>query len=421
MELRIIKGAIIGNKIQKSLAFLTIFLASMLIATILNLTLGIGDQVAKELRSYGSNIVVLPRGNSLSVEIDGREFRPLASDSYLEEANLKSVKEIFWRNNIVGFAPFLEGEIGDDEGRKWAILGTYFDKNVAIEDEPNYRTGVRVVYPFWSIEGEWISDDSSNEVLLGEEIARSRSLYVGDSIKIGGEEFVIKGILKGDAENKLIAPLALVQKLLNMEGKVARVEVSALTIPENDLSIKARRNPDALDALEYDVWYCTAYVSSIAYQIEESFHGTSAKALMRVSGGESSVVKKIQSLMGVVTIITLLASSIGIASLIATEIHRRKKEIGLLKALGASALSIYALFIAESLLIALFAGIVGTVAGYFLSNLMAVGIFNHGVGVSYIVLPLSVSFALFVVVVGSILSMRSVVELSSAEVLYGRK
>ena len=101
MELRIIKGAIIGNKIQKSLAFLTIFLASMLIATILNLTLGIGDQVAKELRSYGSNIVVLPRGNSLSVEIDGREFRPLASDSYLEEANLKSVKEIFWRNNIV--------------------------------------------------------------------------------------------------------------------------------------------------------------------------------------------------------------------------------------------------------------------------------------------------------------------------------
>lgn len=423
MEFRIIKGAIWGNKTQKGLAFLTIFLASSLIAAMLNLTLGVGDKIAKELRSYGSNIVVLPHGGSLSLEIEGQEFRPLQGETYLEESRLKSIKEIFWRNNIVGFAPFLEGRIKDKEGEVWALVGTYFDKNVPIADEPSYQTGAKILYPFWSVEGEWIEDDSMTEILLGEELAKNRGLKIGDTIWLGALELKVKGILHGfeEGNHKIIASLNLVQKLLDAQGKVSRVEVSALTVPENDLSIKARRDPEALDALEYDTWYCTAYVSSIAYQIEEEYKGASAKALMKVSDGESKVVKKIQSLMGVVTLLALLSASIGIASLMASEIHRRKKEIGLLKALGASSLSIYALFVSESLLVALLSGTLGGLAGYGISMLMALGIFGHTLGVSWIILPLTVSFALLVALFGSLLPMRGVVDLLPAEVLYGRK
>lgn len=423
MEFRIIKGAIWGNKTQKGLAFLTIFLASSLIAAMLNLTLGVGDKIAKELRSYGSNIVVLPHGGSLSLEIEGQEFRPLQGETYLEESRLKSIKEIFWRNNIVGFAPFLEGRIKDKEGEVWALAGTYFDKIVPIADEPSYQTGAKILYPFWSVEGEWIEDDSMTEILLGEELAKNRGLKIGDTIWLGALELKVKGILHGFEEGnyKIIASLSLVQKLLDAQGKVSRVEVSALTVPENDLSIKARRDPEELDALEYDTWYCTAYVSSIAYQIEEEYKGASAKALMKVSDGESKVVKKIQSLMGVVTLLALLGASIGIASLMASEIHRRKKEIGLLKALGASSLSIYALFVSESLLVALLSGALGGLAGYGISMLMALGIFGHTLGVSWIILPLAVSFALLVALFGSLLPMRGVVDLLPAEVLYGRQ
>ncbi|MFV0480624.1 MAG: ABC transporter permease [Campylobacteraceae bacterium] len=423
MEFRIIKSAIFGNKTQKFLAFLTIFLASMLVASMLNITLGIGDKVAKELRSYGSNIIVLPQGGSLSIDIGGSEFRPLQNEVYLEEKYIASLKEIFWRNNIVGFAPFLDGKVLGKNGENYDILGTYFDKYVPLKDEDNFFTGAKIVYPFWTIEGVWPNDNNTNEILIGEKLAKTLNLKAGDKIELKDRTLDITGVLIGaeNSENKLITSLKLAQELLNLDGKIAWIEVSAMTIPEDDLSVKARRSTDDLDAVEYDLWYCSAYVGSIAFQIEEEYKGASAKALMKTSEGESQVVKKIQSLMGVVSILALVAASIGISSLMASEINRRKKEIGLLKALGANNLSIYFMFLAESLIVALFAGIIGAFAGYGVSMLMAIGIFGHPIGVSWIILPLTVSFALIIAIFGSIFPMKSVVELLPAEVLYERK
>ena len=64
MQLRLIKSSITGSKVQKGMAFITILLATVLIACMLNITLKIGDQIASELRGYGSNIVVLPKGEA---------------------------------------------------------------------------------------------------------------------------------------------------------------------------------------------------------------------------------------------------------------------------------------------------------------------------------------------------------------------
>ena len=101
MFFRIIKASILNSKDNKILAFLTILLSVSLIACMLNVTLKIGDEVAKELRSYGSNIVVLPSSQNLSIEIVGKEYSPLKNEDYLNEKDLHKIKEIFWRNNIV--------------------------------------------------------------------------------------------------------------------------------------------------------------------------------------------------------------------------------------------------------------------------------------------------------------------------------
>ena len=240
-----------------------------------------------------------------------------------------------------------------------------------------------------------------------------------------GGKFNVKvsGILKGAAEesHKIVAPLKLVQELLDKPGLYAKAEVSAITIPENDLSVKARRNLDSLDAEQYDMWYCSAYVSSIAYQIEENYPAVSAKAMMQVSDAESNIVKKIQSLMGIVSIIALAVSAIGITSLMTSEIYRRKKEIGLLKAIGASNFEIYTLFASESLVVALFAGVLGAILGYALSYVIAFSIFGHGIGIAWIMVPLSIAFALLISIIGSIVPMKNLVKLLPAEVLYDRK
>ena len=422
-----IKSSITGSKVQKTMAFITILLAALLIACMLNITLKIGDQVASELRGYGSNIVVLPRGESLSIEIEGKNFTPLKSQNLLPEADIYKIKEIFWRNNIVAFAPFLETKVKDEKGNEFSFEGTYFDKNIGLKDEPEFSTGVKMLYGFWGVEGVWPKDESMDEILVGEELAGAKNLKVGDKLNLSGsaatKEVKIVGILKGagDETHKLIGSLKLAGELSGHVSSYTKAEVSAMTIPENDLSLKARRNLDNLDSAEYDKWYCSAYAGSIAFQIEENLPNVSAKASLQVSDAESNIVKKIQSLMGIVSIIALVVSAIGITSLMTSEIYRRKKEIGLLKAIGASNFEIYALFASESLVVAFFAGITGAFLGYALSYVMSYIIFSHGIGIAWIVLPISVAFALLISVVGSLMPMRNVINLLPAEVLYDRK
>ena len=427
MQLRMIKSSITGSKVQKTMAFITILLAALLIACMLNITLKIGDQVASELRGYGSNIVVLPRGESLSIEIEGKNFTPLKSQNLLPEADIYKIKEIFWRNNIVAFAPFLETKVKDEKGNEFSFEGTYFDKNIGLKDEPEFSTGVKSLYGFWGVEGAWPKDESMDEILVGDELAKAKNLKAGDKLSLvgknGTKEVSVVGILKGasDEAHKLIGSLKLAGDLSGHAGSYTKAEVSAMTIPENDLSLKARRNLDNLDSAEYDKWYCSAYAGSIAFQIEENLPNVSAKASLQVSDAESNIVKKIQSLMGIVSIIALVVSAIGITSLMTSEIYRRKKEIGLLKAIGASNFEIYALFASESLVVAFFAGITGAFLGYALSYVMSYIIFSHGIGIAWIVLPISVAFALLISVVGSLMPMRNVINLLPAEVLYDRK
>ncbi|QKF64699.1 ABC transporter permease [Campylobacter corcagiensis] len=416
MIFKIILSSIRGD--MKILSFLTIFLTSLLISSMLNITLSIGNVVSKELRSYGSNILVLPKGNSLSIDVGDQKFEPLKNENYINESDLHAIKEIFWRNNIVGFAPFLTALVDDKK-----IVGTYFDKNVKVTDEEDFTTGIKAIYPFWKIDGKLPKDDSLDEVLVGSDLALKENLKLNDEINIAGKTLKVVGILDfgGEFSNKFITSLKFTQTLLNLENKVEKVEVSALTIPENDLAIKARKNLDYLDQVEYDLWYCTAFVSSIAYQISEDLKGADAKPQTQISDAESSVVTKIQTLMLVVSLISLIVSSIAISSLMTSEIYRRTKEIGLLKALGATNFQIYLNFALGSVVVAVFSSLVGVIFGYLISQIIAYFIFSHFINFSLIVIPITLFFAVLIALIGSLLPMKNVINLLPAEVLYASK
>jgi len=427
MFLTLIKNSILRNKTQKMLTFLACFLTTVLICSMLNLTLGVGNEVGKQLRSYGSNIVVLPKGSSLSIEVGNQIYEPLKNKSYLDESNLHKIKEIFWRNNITAFAPFLEGEISfssneNKEAKKGIILGTYFDKKIDVADEDDFHTGIKSLYPLLSVDGAWASDDSVDEIMLGDTFAKENQLKIGDSLIINDKSLKIVGIIShfSKNENKIITSLKLAQEILNKPGLFSKAEVSALTIPENDLAQKARRDLSSLNQIEYDKWYCTAYVSSIAYQIEEDFKGASAKAQTSISEAEGLIINKVQSLMGATAVICLIVASVAISSLMSSEVHRRAKEIGLLKVLGATTAQIYLIFVCENLLVALFAAFLGWLLGLGLCELIAYQIFNHSIELSFISLPLCLVFALLAVLLGCLFALRGVAALTPAEVLYGK-
>ncbi len=422
MLIKMIKSSIFKNKTQKALAFLTCFLASSLICTMLNITLSIGNEITKDLRNYGSNILVLPKGSSLSIEIGDEVYEPLKDKNYLEEKDLHLIKEIFWRNNITAFAPFLEGKVLFNQKKEALIMGTYFDKLINVSDEEDFKTGIKSLYPLLKLSGKWASDDSLSEVMIGEDFAKNNALKEGDFIELGARRVQVVGILAqaDKMSNKIITSLALAGDLLGKKGLYSKALVSALTIPENDLAQKARRDSSSLNQLEFDAWYCTAYAGSIAYQIEEDLKGSSAKVLNSINDAQNLVVKKIQSLMAITSILCIIAASIAISSLMSSELHRRKKEIGLLKVLGANTFQIYLIFASENLVVALIASVFGFAFGILNSQLIALTIFDSFISIAWIILPLSLIFAGLIAILGCLLQVLNISTLSPVQVLYGK-
>ena len=420
---------------RKLLAIITIFLASGLVSALLAVSIDIGDKMAKELKSYGANILIEPASSAVLPEV-GNANTSLATQDFIDEKELPNIKDIFWRNNIVGFAPLLSAEVQIEGGQKIGVLGTFFDHNIAIPDEDDYHTGQKIISPYWHVEGEWV-DDAQNHfttqvpALIGKQLAQTLNRKIGDRFVLRYQtqeqdnriEIEIKGVVStgGNEEQQILLPLSAVQNLLNLQGKVQSVKVSALTVPENELSRKARSNVDALDAAEYDRWYCTAYVSSISHQLEEAVSGAVVRPIWQVAASEGVVIEKIQLLLAVVTLAAVIAAAMGIASLMTTSIIERSKEIGLMKALGAYQWQIVLLFYCEAIISALFGGIFGCVSGWGLARFIGISLFNEPLSFAWIVIPCVLVLAILIALIGTWFPAHRIARLYPVEVLYGRQ
>jgi len=415
------------NLRRKLLAVLTVFLASGLISALLAVSIDIGDKMSRELKSYGANILIEPAGQAALPALFSEKSNPLSGQDFLDEKELPNIKDIFWRNNIVGFAPLLGGEVMLND-KPVTILGTFFNQPVNVPDEEDYRIGQQAVSPYWQVTGAWPQEPVAEhpQTLAGQTLAKRLGLKPGDQLTLKGENnsqtLTVSGILAsgGDEDNQLVMPLSLTQSLLGLPGKVQAIRVSALTVPENELSRRARENLDALNAEEYDLWYCTAFVSSIAHQLEEAISGSVVRPIWQVAASEGVVIDKIQLLLAVVTLAALVAAAMGIASLMTSTIMERAKEIGLMKALGARQWQIMLLFYLEAASSGLLGGAAGCVAGWGLAKSIGLMLFDAPLNFAWVVVPCVLVVAVLIALIGTWFPARRIARLYPVEVLYGR-
>jgi putative ABC transport system permease protein len=410
------------NPHRKGLVVATVFLAAALVSALLSVSIGIGDKMAREMKSYGANILMEPTEEAVLPHLFEEQGSLSPGRSFLSERDLPQIKSIFWRHNIVGFAPLLAGQ-ADADGGKVRILGTFFNKLLPVEGEADYRTGQKIIAPYWKVSGSW-PDDEKNEALAGAGLAAKMQWRVGQTLTLNQAQAVtISGILEsgGDEDNQLVMPLKLTQRLLGLDGKIQAVRVSAMTVPENRLSQQARTNRDSLTAEEYDVWYCTAYVSAISHQLEEAIPEAQARPIWQVAASEGLIVEKVQLLLIVATCAALLAASMGIASLMASTIMERAKEIALMKALAARPWQIMLLFYAEAAISAVLGGLLGCGAGWLLARQIGWTLFGAPLGLAWIVVPSVLLLSVLIAVIGTWFPVRQIALLYPAEVLHGRR
>ena len=231
----------------------------------------------------------------------------------------------------------------------------------------------------------------------------------------------VSGILStgGPEDDQIVAPLALAQQILGKPGAVRRVYVSALTKPEDALARRGEANPKSLSPELYDRWYCSPYANAIAYQLTEVIPHSRAEQIRQVAQNEGVVLARIKGLMLLVTLAALLASALAVSAAMATAIFERRREVGLMKALGAGNISVAALFFTEAGLLALIGGTVGFLIGIALAEEIGKWIFSARIAVEPVLFPVVLAVAVLVTFAGSAASIRRAMHFSPAIVLRG--
>ena len=390
--------------------------------------------------------------------------------AFLKESDAQKIKTIFWAFNITNFAPELNihadagcvgsagtaGASGESasaakcKATNVPIVGTWFAKTLHMDSGESTVAGMNGMRSWWKINGTWPKDDSE-QAMVGSALAAKLGVNVGDSvtldktIAVGVDEGADGGAGKsdetgksgternrmkvkivgifdsGDSDNSAIyMPSIAAQTLANLPNSIDKIEVKALTTPDNDLARKASKNPNALTQDEWETWYCTAYPSSIAYQIEEVLPGAVAKQVRQVAALQGDVLNKTQAVMVLMTVLSLVAAAIAVANLMAASIGERGSELALLKAIGATDGAVSRLMLAETAVISLVGAIAGALLGSGVAQIVGHVVFGSGITMRPMVFVLVFVLLAVTVLVASLSSIRAILGLRPAEVLHGR-
>lgn len=420
---------------RRALIALTVCLSAAVSVTMLGVVFDVGDKLNAELSAYGSNIIVQPKSQAVVSNLYGSTAQSADSTEFLDESDAINIKTIFWSYNITAFAPELHRhlQVTATDGQSAAsveTVGTWFHKTVQSATGESTTTGVKDMRSWWKVDGEWASDDA-DEAMVGSALAQQLGVTVGGSITLSGDAagsasssrtLRVVGIYESgdDDETAVYAPSAVVQGVAGLAGDVDQIEVKALTTPDNDLARRAAKDPLGLSQEDWETWYCTAYASSIAYQIEEVIPGAVAKQVRQVQALEGTVLGKTQAVMIVMTVMTLIAAVIAVANLMAASIAERSSQLALLKAVGARNGGVCRLVLGETAAVSVIGAVAGAGIGSAMAQLIGHVVFGTSISMRPMVFVLVAVLLTVAVLVASVASLASILKLHPAEVLHDR-
>jgi putative ABC transport system permease protein len=427
MFLRLVADSFGRRPRRKLLTGAALALGMAVVTASFSVSLDVGDRLAHEFRGLGANLLVTPQADSLPLEIGGVDYRPANAGAYLAERDLGKLKTIFWRNNIVGFAPVMEvpAEASTNATSssviKTTLIGTWAHHSVSVPDGHAYITGMDQTNSWWHVDGRWFNDDAP-ECIVGKSFAARSNTQLGDMLHINSSDrnmmLTVTGILSGGGteDDAIVAPLQIAQKLADKPGQYRRLYVSALTKPEDDFG---RRNPSTMNAAELERWSCSPYASSIAYQVKQVLPAVDARVIRRVAEGEGTILTRVRTLLWLATLASLLAAALAVGASSAASVMERRTEIGLMKAIGAGSGTIGFLLAAEQLLLAFVGGGLGYALGIVLARVLGEKIFGVAPEPSILVFIIVLGLAAFVTLLGSAIPLRRASRYEPAPILRG--
>lgn len=303
---------------------ITIGIASFV--TLLSLGGGLKNEIKRQAAELGANLVVTPKGWCAYEQVS------VLTGEQLPEA-----------------IPF--DEVKNISAIKGLTAVPYLTERTAIKNSPVPVIGIlpneMKVFKGWGIEkGDYFASQNEKAVVIGSGIAQQFKLNPMDELTIRGERFPVKGIIKETGSKDDVAvfmPLSVAQKLYGVGDMVSFIAVKVDDISKTDEYILKIQE-----------------VSNVAV--------VSDKQLLK---SVLSIVGSVSLAMQLIAAVAVLAAAFGIINTMMTAVSERRREIGILQAIGAKRTTIFKLFLIESGFYGILGGVIGLGIGLLFSSLAA--------------------------------------------------
>ena len=381
-------GAVFRRKSRALMAVVATLVGAATLFCLAAICIVVPQQMSDEMRTYGANIIVTPLAGEWKNGID-RAMVLHTNDMVLAKGAMRSA--------------------------------TYRYENVRINAAPYVLAGVDVsavksLNKHWNVDGAW---PSSGNVMVGRDVASAMGLKIGSRIAIAyraGDNSSdshkpaqkSQGKSQGNqAENqtdksssKKLVEGRVSTDIMDTHGTTFRVcgildtgdaEDSMLYATNADLRVLTgvKRGADVI-AYSSSAPNVDAVVRSIN---DMTSMRVRAQQVTKVTAADTGIIAMLRSLFWIVSLVVLALMMVGVSTTISSIVQQRRNEIGLRKALGASAKSIGVEFTAESGLYGFIGGIAGTAVGYGFARLLASMVFARDLSVNWWLVAFSIAFS----------------------------
>ncbi|MCK6602553.1 MAG: ABC transporter permease [Bacteroidetes bacterium] len=377
--LKISFSSLLRNGIRSWLTVLGVVIGVASVIAMQAIGNGSDESIKREIRSLGVNVLMIFPGTFRM----GGVAQSAGSMSVLETGDAVAIKKTMKTVNAV--TPLVQsGQQVVYQTQNWRtnVTGVWADYFII----KNYKT----------TQGRLLTEQEasgmSKNCLIGKTVYSklfpNGGNPVGVTIRVGSVPMKIVGVLEAkgsgtfgqDQDDVILAPFKTVQKRLMAVDFIQQIQVSArseheMTSAQAELRAYFLKKPNMISA-----------------DGEERFSIRSQSEISSVLGSVSSVLIL---LLSSIAAISLVVGGIGIMNIMLVSVTERTREIGLRMALGATDRDVRTQFLAESVMLSVWGGILGILFGYLIS--VTVGsILNWPVSVSPFSIGLAFTFSALV-------------------------
>jgi putative ABC transport system permease protein len=371
MFLRILWKLLGASRGRLAVALIALTSGAAVCSALLNVNLDAERKLTQEFRTLGANVVIAPPAGSSEVA--------LADAAVLDRTAALHISQ------IVATAPYLY--VAASSGTQPVILaGTWFDQ-------------VARMNSWWKLEGGWVSSrDDHEHCLVGFTAARQLGLAPGSSIQLrsGDREIslTVAGIVTtgGAEDNQILTNLDSAQALAGLLGRVSLVQVSVSGTP--------------------------AEIEGVTRKLADNLPGLDVRPVRQIAAAEGTILGRIRGLIFWTIALILILSMLGVLASMAALAMERRRDVGLMKALGGTVQRIMRLFLIEAGTLGAVGGLLGFLLGVVLARWMGERIFGVAISPRLEVLPITIALTIGVALAGAF-PLRLLGRVRPAEILRG--